>query len=198
MNIMESKECIGVFDAIGVMIIKGLRSKKKQALELSKEMDSWDYGVIQNGKRYFYDNDMSNVNWSKYRTTPVNELKKKRIGTCWDFTNYEYSVLKKQNQNPKAYMVVLQKSDKPDDVVTHTFVTYGNGQKKYWLESAWWKHHGINEIGSIKDVGKKFEEQYGSDKPYSIFEYDPTGIDNGLNDQEYFDRATQKLIYDKK
>ena len=55
------------------------------------------------------------------------------------------------------------------------------------------------ENGIIKDYGDAVSElndmyKNNGSKAYSIFEYDPTGLDKGLTDQEFFNKATQNLI----
>ena len=36
------------------------------------------------------------------------------------------------------------------------------------------------------------------DRPYSVFKYNPDGMDKGLTDKEYFNKATEDLVYDHK
>ncbi len=180
-----------------------LKNTKKRAEiqdaanSLQKEMDKWTYGVIQNGKTYSYDDDsIKDVNWNKYKTQTLKELSKTKTGTCWDFVNYEYDKLKKMGANPKAYMMVLQKSDKKDDIVTHTFVTYNDGTDEYWMESAWWPKRGNHKINSIDHVINEFTNTYGKNKSYTLWEYDPSGMD-GLSNTDYFDGTQQKIVRNK-
>lgn len=88
-------------------------------------------------------------------------------------------------------MAVYRRSDKPDDIVTHTFTIIDVGEKKYWIESAKWNDRGIHEVKSFKDVIRHFKDTgYFGPKVYNVYEFNPDGMDRGLTDQEYFDKAT--------
>lgn len=171
--------------------------KQKRIMALSKELDNeWDYGVLHNGNKI---TDINNFDFGKnYRTISIETLKKEKIDTCWDFVNYENHVCNQLGLKTKCYMFVMQKSDDPNDVVTHTFLTYENDGKQYWLESAAWPKRGLHEINNYKDAISELNDMYKNDgsKAYSVFEYDPKGMDKGLTDQEFFDRATQNLVED--
>ena len=89
----------------------------------------------------------------------------------------------------------MQKSNNPDDVVTHTFTTYDLDGKRFWIESAMWPKRGTHEISDCKDVIKEIKDNYKiKDANYSLFQFNPDGLDKGLNDQEYFEAATKDLI----
>lgn len=159
--------------------------------------NNFDYGVIIDGVRY--DEDMSKVDWDKYRTMPVERFAKEKIGVCWDFVNYQSYICNKNGIPNKNYMAVCQRSDDPSDILTHTFTVVNIEGKQYWIESAWYKKKGVHEINSPKDVFdviKKNEDSY-SDHPLDcdFYEYDPTGMDKNLTNNEYFDRATENLVY---
>lgn len=174
------------------------KSRKSQACNnLLKELNNdWDYGVLYKGKHV---TDTANFDWSKYRTTPIETLKKEKCGVCWDFVNYQHSELKRLGIKDENYMFVMQKSNDPDDVVTHTFTTYNLDGKKYWIESAMWPKRGIHEISDYKDVIEEIKDNYKiKDADYSLFQFNPDGLDKGLSDQEYFDAATRDLVYDHK
>lgn len=51
---------------------------------------------------------------------------------------------------------------------------------------------GVHEVKSYKDVVSKALSD--KTKPYDVYEFNPDGMDKGLTDQQYFDRATQNLI----
>lgn len=150
--------------------------------------NNWDYGVIVNGKKV---TDLSNMDWSKYRTRPVKDLAKDKIGLCWDFVNYQHAVLDKQGIPNKNYMAVYRRSNDPEDIITHTFTVATIGDKNYWIESSKWNDRGVHEVGSFKDVIKHFRDTgYFGSKSYNVYEFNPDGMDQGLTDAEYFDRAT--------
>lgn len=158
--------------------------------------NDWDYGVLDHGKHLL---DTDDYDWDKnYRTTPVDILEKEKIGTCWDFVNYQHDKLKNMGIKDNSYLITIQKSEKPDDIVTHTFTTFELGDKQYWLESAAWPKRGVHEINGIEDVAKELNEMYHNPGlGLSVFKYNPEGMDKGLTSNEFFDRASQNLVYDE-
>jgi hypothetical protein len=168
------------------------KGQLKKVNQLINELNStWDYGAIIDGKRM---TDTSKVDWSKYRTTPVDQLSKNKIGTCWDFVNYQHAVCKKNGYPDDNYMIVCRRSNNPDDILTHTFTIVTIGGKQYWMESARWKDRGVHPIESYKDVVSKLKKDDFGNKPYDLYKFNPDGMDHGLTDQEYFDKATQNLV----
>lgn len=157
--------------------------------ELNNE---WSYGVIHDGKKI---EDVSDFDFSKYRTTPIRNLKETKTGICWDFVNYQHAYLNEKGIPNKSYMLVSRYGDNPDDIKTHTFTVAENQGKLYWVESAWWPERGIHNIKSPKEVADKACVFNGKEKPYDLYEFDPTGMDKGLTSNEYFDMATQKLVF---
>lgn len=88
--------------------------KQKQTVDnlIDHLNNNWDYGVIVNGKKV---TDLSKMDWSKYRTRPVKDLAKDKIGLCWDFVNYQHAVLDKQGIPNKNYMAVYRRSNDPEE-----------------------------------------------------------------------------------
>lgn len=175
----------------------GDKEKLDSVKKLNDLMNNgWDYGVLDHGKHLL---DTDDYDWDKnYRTTPVDILEKEKIGTCWDFVNYQHDKLKHMGIKDNSYLITIQKSEKPDDIVTHTFTTFELGDKQYWLESAAWPKRGVHEINGIEDVAKELNEMYHNPGlGLSIFKYNPEGMDKGLTSNEFFDKASQNLVYDE-
>lgn len=172
------------------------QSEERQYNAINRLIDdlnsNYDYGVIINGRRY--EDDLSDVDWSKYRTMPIDRFKKEKIGVCWDYVNYQHDVCKRNGIKDNNYMIVCQMSDDPNDILTHTFTIVTIGDKKYWIESSRWKDRGVHEINSYSDVIDKFKKDNLGNRDYDVYEYDPTGMDKNLNSEEYFNRATQNLV----
>lgn len=165
------------------------KGKLKKAKQLVNELNTkWSYGVMVDGKKK---EDISDMDWSKYRTQPVQELAKTKTGLCWDFVNYQHAVLDSAGIPNKNYMAVYRRSNNPEDIITHTFTIAQIGDKNYWIESAKWNDRGMHEVESFKDVIKHFRDTgYFGSKAYNVYEFNPDGMDKGLTDHEYFDRAT--------
>ena len=169
-------------------------AKIKAIRKLNDEMNSeWEYGVLHNGNHLV---DTEDFNWGRdYRTIPIDILKNEKIGTCWDFVNYQHDALKNMGIEDESYMLTLQKSDDPDDIVTHTFTIFNMDGKKYWMESAAWPKRGVHEISDYKDVVNELNDMYGNPgKGLSLFKYNPEGMDDRLTDTEFFNLATQNMV----
>lgn len=177
---------------VGVNYIPiGRRSVEKQIAtinSLSKTMDNdFEYGVKIGGKKYY---DMDKIDFSKYRTTPISELEKDKIGTCWDFVNYQHAVLDKNGIKNDNYMFVSRFKD--GSIQTHTFTIAKVGNQQKWIESAMWSKRGVHDVSSYKDVIKNLLN--GDTREYDLYKYNPNGMDRGLTDKEYFNKATKNLI----
>ena len=126
---------------------KSKSNEQKVAIKsLSHELDNdWIYGVIHNGKRI--NTEQEDFDWNNYRTIPVKTLEKEKIGTCWDFVNYQHKKLDELGVKNDSYLLMmdLRTKDDPDRIVTHTFTTFEPGGKNYWLESACYPKRGIHE-----------------------------------------------------
>ena len=151
-------------------------------------MELW---VLFNGRKI---TDLSNFDFGKnYRTIPIDVLEKEKIGTCWDFVNYQHSIFKSNGYLDKSYMYVTQ--DANNNVITHTFSVVNIGERKYWVESAKRNDRGVHEIDSYKDVINHFRNTGYGGKDYDVYEYNPDGLDKYLTDIEYFNAATNNLVY---
>ena len=163
----------------------------------NRELNKWKYGVLVNGKVY---TDSSKIDWSKYKTIPLKDIEKYHVGICWDFVNYQHYYFKKNKIKDESYMVVMQLSDNPDDIGPHTFSIFNYDGKKYWFESSWMSHQGIKEVNSWKDVVEEWVNCYdktkSKSKPYSVYKYNPDGLDNNVDNGKFFDKVTRNLIYD--
>lgn len=167
------------------------KGQLRNVLSLNEELNKWDYAVIIDGKKI---TDLNKANWSHYKTTPVEDVLKNKAGICWDFVNYQHSVFKSLGYPDDSYMFVMQKSEDPNDIVTHTFSTVNIGDKLYWFESSWFKNQGVHEIYSYKDVIDELVKTYGK-HDYDIYSYNPDGLDKGLTNGEFFKKVTKNLIY---
>lgn len=168
-----------------------MKEKLKAIKRLNDWMnEKWDYGFILDGKRMTEEvADLDDLDWSAYRTTPVEELSKTKIGCCWDFVNYQHHVFKKYDISDKAYMFVSDLGD--DGIQTHTFSIIVIDGKKYWVESAFWKYRGVHEVNSYMDVVEKISTE-GHD--WDLYTYLPVGLDQGLSDKTFIDLTTRIKI----
>lgn len=168
-----------------------MKEKLKAIKRLNNWMnEKWDYGFILDGKRMTEEvADLDDLDWSAYRTTPVEELSKTKIGCCWDFVNYQHHVFKKYDISDKAYMFVSDLG--VDGIQTHTFSIIDIDGKKYWVESAFWKHRGVHEVNNRIDVVEYIKTE-GYD--WDLYTYLPEGLDQNLSAKTFIDLTTRIKI----
>jgi ribosomal protein S18 acetylase RimI-like enzyme len=182
----------GIIDESFIMEMTDIELNSFEDIKaFNKELNKWKYGVLINGKVY---TKSSEIDWSKYKTIPIELIDKHHVGICWDFVNYEYYYFNKNHIPTESYLFVMQKSDNPDDIVTHTFIIFRYEGKKYWFESSWFGHQGIHEVSGYKDVVKELVDKYGKHS-YSVYKYDPKGMDKNITNGQFFKKATRNLVY---
>ena len=168
--------------------------------KLYSELDSWEYGVVIDGIR-FGEDDLDQVDWTLYRTSPVSELAKRKIGTCWDFVNYQHAELSKAGIEDETYMFLLDCEEYDgDDIITHTFTVAIVDGEKYWLEQALYAKRGIHKIDGYSDVVKELLSFYKieslSSPSFALFQYDPDTLSQEVTGAEFvsFVTASSPLI----
>lgn len=155
--------------------------------EFNNELNSYDYGVLINGKVM-----TNNPDFKKYKTISLDDFKKYKAGVCWDFVNYESKWLKDHNYKHDCIFIQI---DNKNDCPSHTFVLVYDKSKVIWFESSWNKYQGLHEYNSKEDAIKDIVEKHRefskkkskisiNDKTY-IFEYNTKNLDNNLSPLEY-------------
>lgn len=91
------------------------------------------------------------------------EVEKTGSGSCHDQVMYEMAKLRKMGFDPKATFV-MEVTDGGQGGMTHSYVTFKQGDKTYWIEPAntWSDRSGLNEFSSASDVRKAFREAHKS------------------------------------
>lgn len=165
------------------IFIESERDLPLNIFSLNEELNSYDYGIIINGKRV-----TKNIDFRNYKTIPVNLFKRYKCGVCWDFVNYEAYWFRKRGYKFKTYYIVI---DNNKECPTHTFLVFQLNGKSYYFESSWFTYQGIRVFNTDKDAIKfVLNNHRNADKeylqyPYYIYEYDTTGMDNYLSPIEF-------------
>lgn len=158
---------------------------------LNMVLKEFDYGYIKDGKPY------TGNNFDKYKTIDPKTFEKYRIGTCWDYTAYEYEYFKKEFDfdKLKSTAYFIQEEDGKDNP-SHTWLAYETNGYTYIFEASWKKYKGIFEYESkdkmLKDYIKKFLRNNGTDPniaKYIVLEFVPP-TKYGLTSDKYL-----KYIY---
>lgn len=152
--------------------------------QFNEYLNSFTYGAVYDGSKC---TDLDNADWDSYRTLSPEEFEEFHMGICWDFINYQHRVFQKLDIPDKSYFYIKRLSEDPTDIVTHTFSTLMNDAA--WFESCWYLHKGIHKISSVQDVFDILEQNYPSDYPGELYEYDASKT-IGLSNQEFFNMAT--------
>lgn len=123
--------------------------------KLVELMESIEYGYVdKDGNKHFTIDENFPLD---YKLQSPLELKKSKLGVCWDQVELERDFLEGNQIDCNTYFIVYYSDSK---CPTHTFITYKNDNKYIWFENAWEKQKGIHSYESINellfDVRKKF------------------------------------------
>ena len=122
-----------------------------QITSFNKELNTWDYGFLHNGKK--------SLNFDYYKTISPQDFEKHKIGVCWDYVEYEARKLKSYGMkcvttpltNDKEfslYYIVHTTEDGIDP--THTWIGFRLNKNIYSFESSWGKYQGIHKFANEK------------------------------------------------
>ena len=124
--------------------------------------------------------------WDQYRTIPISVMRKKRVGICWDFVNYQSHYFAEKGLWNFSYFVIIESPD-AEEIITHTFTLVHILDKVFWFECSWEEHKGITPVKDYMDVLDRMKEKYGTNKTYSVYKYETTGLDDELSSEEFID-----------
>lgn len=101
------------------------------------------------------------------------EVLEQKSGSCHDQVVLELAVLKTLGYHPSAYFV-LEHDNKPTNSQggeTHSYVVVEDNNKLYWLENAWSRHAGLNEVPNPKFIIQAHKERaWGDSNKYPELE----------------------------
>ena len=179
----------GIIYSLKEATFDGVDEVPEDIIDFNKELNSYDYGIIIDGKKY-----IKNIDWKKYKTATLSEFKKYHCGTCWDFANYEADWFRKHGYSFDTYFIQI---DNKKDCPCHAFLIFYINGKSYYFESSWHKMQGIRKINSNQEavnfVCKSLNETYNKDNKFKMyaFKYNTSGLDNHLTSEKYMN-----TIYD--
>ncbi len=112
------------------------------------------YGWIDKKGNKYYGDDGNFV--KDYILETPEEVKKNKIGLCWDQVEYLRDYLEKQNIKVKTYFLIYYEGICP----THTFLVYEQNNKYYWVEQAWEIFAGVHEYKDLKELLQDVRNKY--------------------------------------
>lgn len=170
----------------------GENRKMEIAMKLHKKMMRWKSGTVVDGKiQDEVDLSLDDPIWKKYRTQTLYNINRYRMGSCWDFVNYQHHVFMEWEIPDESYMFLITFGG-PNQLTTHTFSIITLNSQKYWFECSWKDEAGIIPVNGFQDVVKKLVDYYDprGRRSYDVYRYDPTGLDRYLTDGKFYDRVS--------
>lgn len=142
--------------------------------EIMKLIDEIEYGWIDiyNNKNYKVDNKFSD----NYKLQSPDEIKKNKIGVCWDQVELERYYFKNSGYKINTYIIVHYDNDK---CPSHTFLVYERDDFYYWFEHSWERFKGIYKYKNINEL------LYDVKNKFIKFELDNQFNENNLILREY-------------
>ena len=127
---------------------------KNEFKNIFNYMKKIEYGWVDKYNKKYYTNEEFS---QKYVLQNVKNMKKNKIGVCWDQVELErYLFNKKKIETETYFLVYYNKQECP----THTFLIYNNNNKFYWFEHAFSKYKGIHQyltkVDLLNDVAYYF------------------------------------------
>lgn len=115
--------------------------------EIMDFMNEIEYGWVDsyNNKNYELDDKFSD----NYKLQSPDEIRKNKIGICWDQVELERYYFKNSGYRISTYAIVYYDNDM---CPTHTFLVYEIDNKYYWFEHSWGKFKGIHKYENINDL----------------------------------------------
>lgn len=126
---------------------------------LSKELNSYDYGYIVNGKLA----DSSDDFFNDYRSLSISEFEKYKVGVCWDYVHYEANWFKSHRYKYETFYIQVQ--DEDGDCPSHTYLVFylPGSNKPYYFEVSWKKYRGIEQFSSISKLHDTIKKRHIED-----------------------------------
>lgn len=166
-------------------------AKMNKIDELNDQLSSYKYGIIINDHPV---DDLSAVNMQQYLTSTAEKFEEHKIGTCWDYVNYEANWFRKNGVSFKCYFAIMGLMG-AKVTPTHTFLTFKDKDGKFhWFEASWGAHKGMYEYKSEKemldDFVAKFTARRKKWQEVDIYEYRPSNQLVGINSADFINKIT--------
>lgn len=125
--------------------------------------------AVQSVYNKYKDYDYIDEDLSNYRIKSIKEFNSTKGGICWDFVGPIANDLTAMNIPWKCYFTGLHKND--EMIASHTYIITDSAPR-YWIECAWFKHHGLHKVSSFKVVESLLQKDYSADEAHTLI-YNP-------------------------
>lgn len=166
-------------------------AKVDKIKELNKTLNDFDYGMVINGRPV---HDITAVKPEEYITISASEFERHKLGTCWDFVNYEADVLRKMGISYKCYFAIMGEEGRKV-TPTHTFLTFKSKDGSvYWFESSWGGNKGLrsysNEEELLTDFFDRFTKKRSKWREVDLYEYRPSSKYVNITSADFINKIT--------
>ncbi len=128
--------------------------------EVMNLMDNINYGVPnENNENLLELIDEEEVFNKYYYLQSPEELKKSKLGTCFDQTELERKYFEERKIPAKTYFICSYDYSN-SSFPSHTFLTFTKNDKHYWFEHSWVEEKGIHEYNSEKELLTSVKEKF--------------------------------------
>lgn len=154
--------------------------------KIDNVMKDIEYGwVDKTGKRHTKLDGFG----QKYLLQLPDQLRKSKLGVCWDQVELERELFTENSIPFKTYFIVYYDGDK---CPTHTFLIFHKDGKAYWYEHSWTSMRGLyqyeNLESALKDIKAKFidDELNNQYNPKKLFVYEYDAPNKNLSCPEFY------------
>ncbi len=151
------------------------------------------YGFTDHGQVYQEGPEFGPQMDQFYKLKTGEDLINSGYGVCWDFCELAREFCE-QNNIPHHCYFMLSWLNQQQGGPTHTFLTFEENDKCYWLEYAWQAHRGLweypDQATALHDILRKFNAT--SQQPYARVDlYQTENAPARLNFREFIDHCVQ-------
>ena len=166
-------------------------AKVSKIEELNKTLNDYEYGMVINGRPV---HDLTAVKPEEYMTIPAAEFEHYKLGTCWDFTNYEAEALRKMGITYKCYFAIMGEEGRKV-TPTHTFISFKDKDGNvFWFESSWGGNKGVrsysDEKALLEDFVSRFTKRRSKWREVDIYEYRPSSKYVNISSADFINKIT--------
>ena len=166
-------------------------AKVSKIEELNKTLNDYEYGMVVNGRPV---HDLTAVKPEEYMTIPAAEFEHYKLGTCWDFVNYEAEALRKMGITYKCYFAIMGEEGRKV-TPTHTFITFKDKDGNvFWFESSWGGNKGVrsysDEKALLEDFVSRFTKRRSKWREVDIYEYRPGSKYVNISSADFINKIT--------
>ena len=185
---------------------------KSRIFRLNRKLNDFEWGIVVGGKPV---TNEDKIDWDDYRTLSCKDFLKYRIGTCWDYTNYEgrhflkhfsdyFTLTEKMfsdtEKNDSLFSLYYMEFDDGDHtrLINHTWLAYYLEGFCCSFESSWKAYMGITKFRSEQEMLDTYMERqilseenqgYSITEP-RIYKYKPSP--SGMTAWNFIDRIRKE------